>query len=386
MVIDFDSQILIPKGDVGDFAAIACDQFSSQPEYWNNLKTELKAQSALDLILPECFLDEAEERLPLIREMSEDMLIGGRFTAVKGTVAVTRTTPYGRVRHGLVAAINLDDYEYTAGNTALIRASERTIQERIPPRVAIREAIDIELPHILLLVDDRKNAIKKAVDAAQKTPLYDGDLKGGGGHITGELIAPRDTAPLKKAVFDIIAESEKKFGTKLFALVGDGNHSLATAKHCRDTSPNPYNGYALVELVNIYDDGLVCEPIHRLVKTDDPALFLDGLRLAVNGTAVTTAHANGTVSINVPEDKIQAIKEVDNYCEAYVELFGGSVEYVHGDDALVREGCVGIKMRGVEKFELFNYVVKNGTLPKKTFSLGEAEEKRYYIEARIIRE
>lgn len=385
MLVDFQGEILIPNGNVGDFAVVACDQFSSQPEYWNKLISELKPRSALDLILPECFLAEADARLEHIRMSSKEM-IGTRFTAVNGTVAVTRTTKYGRVRRGIVAAINLDDYEYAEGNTALIRASERTIEDRIPPRVAIRQAIDVEMPHILLLVDDRENVLFNAVDSIKKTPLYDGDLKGGGGHIKGELIAATDTAPLRKAVEEIIAASERKFGTKLFALVGDGNHSLATAKYCREHAPTEFNKYALVEIINIYDEGLVCEPIHRLVETSDPVMFMDSLKSAVKGSAKTEVYAaHKTIPIDVPEDKIEAIKKVDAFCESFTRHFGGSVEYVHGDDALVHDGHFGIRMRGVEKSELFEYVLKNGVLPKKTFSLGEAEEKRYYVEARRIK-
>lgn len=385
MVVDFDSELLIPKGNVGDFAVVACDQFSSQPEYWTALSDELKNRSALDLILPECFLAEAEKRIEKIREASAAMLDGGRFETVKGAVAVTRKTPFGRVRRGVVAAINLDDYDYAQGTTALIRASERTIEQRIPPRVAIREAIDIELPHIMLLVDDRENELSAAVERAVKKPLYDGELSGGGGHITGELIVAGDTAPLYAAVEKIISASLRKFGTELFALVGDGNHSLATAKYCREHNKTARNGYALVEIVNIYDEGLVCEPIHRLVETDDPVMFTDSLCSAVKGEAVTQMYAPMPMDINVPADKVEAIKAVDAFCESYVKHFGGSIEYVHGDEALCRPRHMGIRMRGIEKNELFDYVLKNGVLPKKTFSLGEAQEKRYYVEARKIK-
>ncbi len=386
MVVDFKSEILIPKGDVGDFAVVACDQFCSQPEYWQELRKQLKTDdSALDLILPECFLAQADERIEAIRMSCAKMLAGGRFDAVRGAVAVTRTTPFGRVRRGVVAAVNLDDYDYAQGSTALIRASERTIEQRIPPRVRIRRAIDVELPHIMLLVDDREGELSRAVQNAPKTPLYDGELKGGGGHVKGELISAADTAPLYDAVDRIIAASVKKFGTELFALVGDGNHSLATAKYCREHYPTA-DGYALVEIVDIYDEGLVCEPIHRLVQTDDPAAFVERLRAEVKGDAVTRIYTPTPIEINVPSDKVEAIVEIDRFCESYVERYGGSVEYVHGDDALCRKNHVGIRMRGLQKSELFDYVLKCGVLPKKTFSLGEAQEKRYYIEARRIQE
>lgn len=384
MVVDFDGEILLPKGDVGDFAVVACDQFSSCPEYWDKLYRELPGGSALEFILPECFLDDAQGRIERIQKAASS-LIRTRFFSARGAVAVTRTTKYGRTRRGVVAAIDLDDYEYKPDNDALIRASERTIESRIPPRVGIRQALDIELPHILLLVDDRDGLLQAAVDDAKKTPLYDGDLCSGGGHIKGELIAAGDTDGLYAAVDKLIEQSAKKLGTDLFALVGDGNHSLATAKFCHENYPTALNGFALVEIVNVYDAGLVFEPIHRLVQTDDPAMFLDSLRSAVKGSATTTVYTPDPVTVSVPSDKIEAIKAIDAFCESFVKHFGGSIEYVHGTDALCREGHCGIQMRGIEKSELFPYVLKSGALPKKTFSLGEAEEKRYYLEARKIK-
>ncbi len=383
MVVDFDDEILVPRGEVGDFAVIACDQFSSDREYWKKLEKTLPPLSALDVILPECFLDESDARLLKIKSAAAEMAAKNRFYAVRGTVAVTRTTEYGRTRRGIVASVNLDDYDYKPDSAAPIRASERTIEERIPPRVKIRESIDIELPHILLLVDDADGILARAVAESPKTALYDGALAGGGGHIKGELIT--EASALYKAVDVLIKQTSEKFGTELFALVGDGNHSLATAKYCRDHNPTPLNGKALVEIINIYDDGLVFEPIHRLVETDDPAMFTDSFKSAVKGDASATLYLPEPVEVRVPSDKIEAIKAVDKFCETYVKHFGGYVEHVHGGSALRRNGHVGIELRGIEKSELFGYVIKNGVLPKKTFSLGEAEEKRFYVEARKIK-
>ncbi len=381
-LIDFSSEILIPKGDVGDFAVVACDQFSSNPEYWDGLKKEMPPRSALDLILPECFLSQKRERLEAIARAGAEME-KDRFYPVRGTVAVTRTTSFGRVRRGLVAAIDLDGYDYKKGNSALIRASERTVEERIPPRVAIREALGIELPHIMLLVDDRDNLLFNAANAAKKTALYDSDLRGGGGHIKGELIT--ETAPLYDACAAIVAAMKDKYGQSLFALVGDGNHSLATAKHCAAAAPMPLNGKALVEIVNIYDEGLVFEPIHRLVKCGDPVAFADAFRAAVKGDETTELYMPEPVTVSVPSDKVKAIVEIDKFCENYVKQHGGEVDYVHGEKELRKNGCVGIRMREVGRDELFGYVLENGVLPKKTFSLGEAQEKRFYVEARKIK-
>lgn len=383
MCVDFNDEILIPKGEVGDFAVIACDQFTACPEYWKVLEAQLPQGSALDVILPECYLDEADERIERIKTAASQMTESGRFNIVRGAVAVTRTTKYGRTRRGIVASVDLGDYDYKPGCNALIRASERTIEERIPPRVKIREAIGLELPHILLLVDDRENALMQAIDRSDKSLLYDGDLRGDGGHIKGELI--QNERMLSDAVRSIIDASVQKFGVELFALVGDGNHSLATAKYCSEHHPTPFNGKALVEIVNIYDEGLVFEPIHRIVKTDDPARFIEGFSSAVKGDAETAFYSPEPRAMSVPSDKIDAIKAVDSYCESYVKQYGGSVDYVHGTDALKADGCVGIEMRGIKKDELFDYVLKNGVLPKKTFSLGEAEEKRFYVEARKIK-
>lgn len=383
MTVDFNGEILLPKGDVGDFAVVACDQFSASPEYWNNLAEQLPPFSALDVILPECFLSQSDERIIAIKKAAADMLESNRFDVYRGAVYVTRQTPYGRTRHGVVASIDLNDYDYKKGSQTLIRASERTIEERIPPRVKIREAIDIELPHILLLVDDRDDLLMGACRAAKKCTVYDGELKGGGGRIKGELI--EDSAALDNAVAQIIKASEARLGQRLFALVGDGNHSLATAKFCSVNNPTKLNGRALVEIVNVYDEGLVFEPIHRLVKVDDPVMFMDSLRSAVKGEAKAFVYAPNPMEISVPSDKIEAITAIDKFCETYVKHFGGYVEYVHGADSLKKSGHIGIEMRGIQKSELFEYVIKNGVLPKKTFSLGEAEEKRYYIEARKIR-
>lgn len=383
MLVDFNDEILIPDG-VSKFAVVACDQFSANPEYWHALEKELSQEtSALGLILPECFLNETDKRLAAIKSNAAAMKKSGLFKAVRGTVAVTRTTVYGRVRRGIVASVDLGEYDYKPDSGALIRASERTIEERIPPRVRIRRAIDIELPHILLLVDDRERLLEKAVACADKTPLYDCDLTGGGGHIKGELISECDG--LYSAVDGIIAAAQKRFGTRLFALVGDGNHSLATAKHCSEHFPTSKNGRALVEIINVYDEGLVFEPIHRLIRVDDPVMFADSFKSAVKGDATTELYVGDScITVNVPSDKIAAINAVDKLCETYVKHFGGSVEYVHGEAALRQNGCVGVRIRGIEKSELFDYVIKNGVLPKKTFSLGEAEEKRFYIEARKI--
>lgn len=381
-MVDLNDEILLPTGNVSDFAAVACDQFSASPEYWNSRAAEMPPFSALDFILPECFLADAENRIAAIKHAAATVP-KDRFTAERGAVYVTRTTPYGRVRHGVVASVDLSDYDYKPGSQTLIRASERTIEERIPPRVKIREAIDFEMPHIMLLVDDPDDMLMSACRNAKKRTVYDGDLKGNGGHITGELIT--ETSTLQDAVNKITAGSVQKFGSRLFALVGDGNHSLATAKYCSLNNPTPLNGKALVEIVNIYDEGLVFEPIHRLVQTDDTVGFVNSLRMAINGGAVATVYAPDPITLRVPSDKIEAIKVIDKFCEAYVRQCGGYIEYVHGADMLRRDGRVGIEMRGIQKSELFMYVVKNGVLPKKTFSLGEAEEKRYYVECRKIK-
>ncbi|MCH5351571.1 MAG: DUF1015 family protein [Clostridiales bacterium] len=381
-LVDFSSEILIPKGDVSDFAVVACDQFSSNPEYWNALKKTMPPFSALELILPECFLYEKEKRLKSISDAYEKMGTD-RFYPVTGTVAVTRTTPFGRTRRGIVAPINLDCYDYKTGNKALIRASERTVEERIPPRVAIREALGVEIPHILLLVDDEDFLIDKAVDSVKKTSLYDCELRGGGGHIMGELVT--DVAPLYAACEKIIAKMESKFSQSLFALVGDGNHSLATAKYCATAKRTPFNGMALVEIENIYDEGLVFEPIHRLVKCGDKKAFLEGFKAEIKGDAETELYLPEPIKVAVPSDKVQAIIDVDRFCEKFVKNHGGDVDYVHGEEMLRRDGHVGIRMREVGRGELFGYVLSNGVLPKKTFSLGEAQEKRYYVEARKIK-
>lgn len=383
MIVDFDGEILIPNGAINNFAVVACDQFSAAPEYWNALKKQLPPLSALDFILPECFLSEADERIRDIGLAAARAKENNRFSAYNGCVFVTRKTAYGRTRRGVVASVDLSDYDYSAGSKTLIRASERTIESRIPPRVKIREALDIELPHILLLIDDPDDLLMSSCKAADKRTVYDGELVGNGGLIKGELIT--DTKDLYRAVNAVISRSAEKYGERLFALVGDGNHSLATAKYCSIHNPTEYNGRALVEIVNIYDEGLVFEPIHRLVRVKYFSDFVRAFKANITGKAKAVLYTPSPVSVSVPEDPVEAIEKIDAFCEEYVKRNGGNIEYVHGDAALKKIGYVGIQMRGIKKCEFFEHVIKRGVLPKKTFSLGEAEEKRYYIEARKIK-
>ncbi len=403
-VINADNILLPRTDDMTAWACIACDQFTSQPEYWNELSSLVKGKkTTLDLTLPEIYLeDNPDERIKNINKNIKDYLASGTMNVLnKGFILTVRKTPYVERRIGLVTAIDLEEYQYTPKNDALIRATEGTIEERIPPRLKIRKDADMEFPHVMVLFDDENREITEKLyeERINYKKLYDFELNMGGGHVEGYFID--DYQPIIDK-FSCLLEDKRiinKYGRldRFMFAVGDGNHSLATAKtHWNNVKKtltkqeqidHPAR-YALVELVNVYDEGIYFEPIHRYVFGVDKKKFLNGLK-NIDGGIIRIYDGEKESLAKGDNDLPTGIRAVDGYIKGYLTENGGTVDYIHGDEHLKklvasRDDAVGILFEKLDKSDLFKYVSKNGAFPRKTFSMGEGVEKRYYLEGRRI--
>ncbi len=392
-------EILLPsdRNNMHRWAVNACDQFTSDNEYWKQVESITAGYpSTYNLIYPEIYLkDDPEKRIARINENMRRYLDGNIFDKLEGLVLVERSTESG-TRTGIVLAIDLEDYSYEKGAKTLIRSTEATILERIPPRVAIRKDAPIELPHIMLLYDDETNSVLNGVERGEV--LYDSELMLGGGHIKGAKISNPDN--VISSLYNLCSKerSEKRYGVcdgLLFA-VGDGNHSLATAKTCWEDLKRSLSGeekenhparFALCEAVNIYDTALRFEPIHRYIKCDKVEKFAEGLK--TSGSSAAYIVVNGKKSkIPFNENIPEGIRGLDKYIADFIAENGGEVDYIHGEDGLISytENCgVGVILPAIGKDDFFRLIATGGNLPRKTFSMGEGNEKRYYVEARIIK-
>jgi hypothetical protein len=382
-------EILLPADGVEmeAWAVNACDQYTSDPAYWREVEDLTRGKpSAYNLIFPEIYLnDKPEQRIARINSCMRDYLSGGVFKKVTGGfILVERTTTSG-TRTGVVLAIDLEEYSFEARANSLIRSTEDTIPERIPPRAEIRKNAPLELTHAMLLYNDCQNAVLNTVKRGKV--LYDFDLMCGGGHIKGTYI--ENSEEVKNAFYSLSDD-----GGFLFC-VGDGNHSLATAKACwealkptltdseRATHPARF---ALAEAVNIYDGALAFEPIHRVVKTDKADLFIKMMKTSGRGKAYIVLRGKKSqipFNASVPA----GIRSLDEYISSFIEEYGGEVDYVHGEEDLIKlteSGAVGVLVPPIEKSAFFR-LLSGGVLPRKTFSMGEGYEKRYYIEAKSIK-
>ena len=398
--------ILVPNGcEHEKWSVVACDQFTSEREYWHKLERYVgDAKSTLKLIFPEAYLedDDKDERIENINRTMREYLDGGVFKTLKDSFIVCkRTTASGVSRLGIVLAIDLEDYCFTHPSHAYVRSTEGVVLDRIPPRLKIRQDAPVELPHIMLLIDDRKHRVIEPIWAgrADLEKVYDFDLNMGGGHLEGYKIDAQKVID----VFDKYVDSvQDLYGEKtndfIFA-VGDGNHSLATAQaHWNRIKEGLTDAqkavhparFALCEVENLHDDGIVFEPIHRFVfgaKED----FIGYLQTALSGEKTIEAFdKNGNYTLKVDRVGAKAIKDIQDAIDAYLKEHSEcSVDYIHGiehlKDVAAHNVGVAIAMPKIEKDELFGYVLKNGTLCRKAFSMGEAEEKRYYFEAKKIR-
>ena len=391
---------LSQKDEWTKWAVIACDQFTSDPGYWENAAQIRKGSaSALDLVLPEAFLGtdvEKQHKAAIARHMAEV-----EFAVYRDSLIwVERKLPDGRVRQGILGKIDLEKYDYSVGSVSAVRATEATVLDRIPPRRAIREAAVYELPHVLLLIDD-KNGLFQRIAAKKKEfeTLYEFDLMLGGGSIAGSRIY----GDALNDITDWIAEYETSVVGDLIYAVGDGNHSLASAKafyekvkaeHGDAALDHPAR-YALVELTALQSRALDFEPIYRVVTDCDVNDFLAELnqiagekKRCAQTVRLITAAEDRELSF-LKKSHSLTVGTLQNFIDTYIENHPGvKCDYIHDEEALMdlakRENSVGFLFGGMKKNELFPYVQKNGTLPRKTFSMGEARSKRYYIEARKI--
>lgn len=411
----YPADILIPKNiDMTKWSTVACDQFTSQPDYWEETKKIVgDAPSALNVIFPEIYLsDNPEKRIESInKKMSEYENI---FEEYKNTfVFVKRTLAGGKVRKGLVGAVDLEDYSYEKGAASNVRATEGTVVERIPPRVGIRENAPLEFPHIMLLTDDPDKTVIEPLEKICTDKIYDFELMQNGGKIEGYKV-PEEYNEKIIACLEKLSEKdvfEKKYGVcdkpiMTFA-VGDGNHSLATAKTCwenikrtlpdEDKKTHPAR-FALAELVNLHDDSLEFEPIHRILSDVDTekvyselfGFFSQASTEDNGGKKITCLYGGKMSDIWIKDDKnALAVGTLQDFVDYYIKKYGGSVDYIHGGDVLKKlsekERSVGFLLPSMKKSELFKSVISDGALPRKTFSMGEACDKRYYLEGKRIK-
>lgn len=426
-------EILLPTHgiDLQKWAVIAVDQFTSEPQYWEQVEKIVgDAPSTLRLVLPEIFLDkpDIDQRVRNVQANMGQYLSDGIFTTHQGFLYVERSVD-GRTRKGLILALDLEQYDYTKGSTSLIRATEGTIIERLPPRMKIRRGAALELPHILVLIDDPLRTVIEPISEIKETlpKLYDFDLMLDSGHLRGYAIRdPELENKIIQALRNLAdpATFVAKYGLKsdqpvlLFAM-GDGNHSLATAKAIWEEI-KPKVGldhparYALVEVENVHDDGLEFKPIHRILFGLKEDLYLaieqefgsnysyhpvsnGGEMFQMVEAGENYGHVIGFVGGGRGFGVVRILNPSSNLPVGTIQVFldkflknGGAekIDYVHGEDIVLRLGSqignAGIYLPSMPKNELFKTVILDGVLPRKTFSMGEAREKRFYLEARKI--
>jgi len=416
----YPADILLPKeADMTKWAVVACDQFTSQPEYWQAVEENVgDAPSALRLILPEAKLHDPNvaESIANINATMNSYVEKGLFRTLEDSlIYIERTQSDGSIRHGLVGMVDLDQYDFTPGSGSLIRATEGTVLTRIPPRVQVRQDAPMELPHVMLLIDDPNHTVIAPLTAgtASMEQVYDFALQMEGGDLKGWKLSAEQVDGVADALRALCTEEEmeKKYGLKgvaplLFA-VGDGNHSLATAKQCyenlKKVTPesewaNLPARYALVEVVNNHDDALKFEPIHRVLFGVDHDEFMAAFKAAYPGTyeGKGEGHVMEVVwegydeFITVPNPKMQLpVGTLQAFIDGYLKEHAGEVDYIHGDDVTKelasKPGNMGFLVPGMGKEQLFKTVMADGVLPRKTFSMGHAQDKRYYVEARKIK-
>ncbi|MDD6308996.1 MAG: DUF1015 domain-containing protein [Clostridia bacterium] len=402
------ADILLPKNvDWTKWSVVACDQYTSEPDYWKKVEETVgDAPSTLRLTLPEVYLasEDAEARIGAIHQSMA--AYADLLTLYPNTyIYVERTLPGGRVRRGIVGALDLEAYSYEKGSTPPVRATEGTVLDRIPPRMRVRRAASLELPHVMVLADDREKRIIEPLAENKGEKLYDFTLMGNGGHIAGYKLGEESMAAVNAAIEGL----EKEFRLRhpdqeplLFA-VGDGNHSLATAKACyeeikktltpEEAAVHPAR-YALIELVNLHDTALVFEPIHRVAFGVSPEALLEAFvafckkegnaDLAPQTFQYFHENGAGTVTIDTPLSPL-AVGTLQRFLDAK----DVQVDYIHGADVTEKlgkeHGNIGFLLPAMDKNRLFDTVLADGALPRKTFSMGEANEKRFYLECRRIR-
>ncbi len=406
------ADILLPDFSAVDaqkYACIACDQFTSEPHYWEQVETFVAdAPSLYRMILPECYLEsESEEALTArISRIHETMreYEKGLFTCHKDSmIYLERTDTAGNIRRGLVGKIDLEGYCYEKGSNSPVRATEGTVLSRIPPRLRVRRGAPLETPHVMLLIDDPENALFSLVEKGEKTPAYDFSLMQGGGAVKGYFLSPT----LIEGVETFLADMEKT--APLPYAVGDGNHSLATAKAYYEeikqalgeekAKAHPAR-YALVELVNIHDSSLEFEPIYRVLMGIDKSTLIDEFdafyrentekgnqRFTLLYNRFGRVMEEGRIMEHIAHSLTVGTLQIF-FDKLLLKYPNASLDYIHGEDSLralcLRADTFGFLFEGMEKKELFPSVAKDGSLPRKTFSMGTSRDKRYYLECRRI--
>lgn len=411
--------ILIPKKNVNYnlWSVIACDQYTSQIDYWNKVK-ELVGEnpSTYKITLPEVYLEDenVDERIENINKTMNEYLDNDIFDTLEDSmIYLERTDSTGKVREGLIGMIDLESYDYTIGSKSLVRATEKTVVERIPPRKRVRINAPLELPHIMILIDDEKKEIIESLKSkvTEEDVIYDFDLMLDGGHSKGYKLngSVIDEITSKLEALGDMEYFNKKYGVNeeapcIYAM-GDGNHSLATAKACyeeikeqigeEEARKHP-SRYALVELVNIHSDALDFEPIHRVIFDCDVEHLLTALYKKFkintdgNGQKLTyiTSAGEKTIYIEDPTSNL-AVGTIQGFLDDYLQEFAGKIDYIHGDEVTREMGSkqdnIGFLLPKMEKSDLFKSVILDGALPRKTFSMGHSDDKRFYFECRKIK-
>lgn len=419
MAIFQTADILIPQNvDFTKWSVVACDQYTSEREYWEDVKNIVgDSPSTLNIIFPEVYLEDGDgdERIKKINATMEEYLQNGIFRELKDTfIYVKRTQPNGKTRHGIVGRLDLEEYDFSKGSQSKIRATEGTIIERIPPRQRIRKNAPLEAPHILILIDDREKSVVEPLESKTDSfeKLYDFDLMKNSGHIVGYNVDETSKNEILSSLEKLSDKDafEAKYGVKnkgvLMFAAGDGNHSLATAKTCweeikkglsdEEIKTHPAR-YALVELMNIHDETLEFEPIQRVIFDTEPKKLLDALVGHYNasytdngGQRIDYTYQGTEGSIYITEtDSNLPVGTLQKFLDKYLAENGGRIDYIHGSEVvrnLAREeNTIGFMVDSMEKNDLFTTVIKDGSLPRKTFSMGEAADKRFYLECKKIR-
>lgn len=412
------TDILLPKKDLEKWSTIACDQFTSNINYWKDVEKITKGYpSAYNIVFPEVYLGSIDfaNKINDINLKMEEYLKNDIFKEYKNSmIYVERKLLDGSIRKGIVGALDLEEYDFNIGSNSLIRATEGTVIDRLPPRVKVRKKASLEVPHILVLIDDEKKEIIEQFSKKKREleKVYSFDLMKSGGHIEGFLLKEKDIGIAENKLSKLIGKEyfEKKYNLQgekpfLFAM-GDGNHSLATAKKCYEDlkkeigdekAKKSLSRFALVEINNLHDNSLKFQGIHRLIFDVDQDHFLKKLEEYSLENRKTNYETQNIIlvkekkkiklEIKSPRHNL-AVGSIQIFLDEYLKEFGGKIDYIHGEKEILEfstDGKVGIILESIKKSQLFKTILLNGVLPRKTFSMGEAEEKRYYLESRKIR-
>ncbi len=432
--------ILLPKKeiDITAWAVVACDQYTQNSAYWNEVSSRVKnTYSTRHMILPEVYLntlsgDQCKQEVAKIQKTMKEYLAKGIFAPpLHSMLYIERKTAYNRLRKGIITCIDLEKYDWRVSSKAEIRATESTITDRLPPRMEIRRGAALETPHIMLLVNDPRHImieqIGSYIHSSQKEPLYNAPLMMDSGSITGWAVPADCSLSIEKALEELYQANTCSDGSVLMFAVGDGNHSLATAKalwedhkqQCggarlangsislpKNIEHNPLR-YALVEIVNLYDSGLTFEPIHRVIFGADSKQLIGFLQSALGGSVISCSDKNellnkieassaalgfiskdgGLICLNTSLTSL-AVSALQPLLDSFIKAHKLTIDYIHGSEEAFRlpqhADAVSILLPAIAKDSFFSTIAEHGSLPRKSFSMGEANEKRFYLECRKL--